>query len=168
MINNPCRLLILALFVSLALNLFLGGALLSTRFVAEKQQTTGTLARGGHFLMGRGILAGSDESSGKVAEEVWRQRGGEIRTAMQQVEHSRHLLTQRLAEQNWNQSGVEETMAELRSRTGEAQRLWHQAMMETAARLPREARAKMLDPAEGHPRHRRMGGMSTPPCGRQP
>ncbi|MBF0611302.1 MAG: periplasmic heavy metal sensor [Magnetococcales bacterium] len=136
--------LIWILFISLVTNLFLAG-LLAGKYWPQTPPPPMSGMEG--RMMGGGMGKGGVPA---MSEQAWAKHGREIHESMQGVKRARQRVTDQLSSPQWDEKEVQRALAQLRESSQQVQALWHQALVETAAQLPPESRATLLQPNHGH------------------
>ncbi|NGZ29418.1 MAG: periplasmic heavy metal sensor [Magnetococcales bacterium] len=136
--------LIWILFISLATNLFLAGLLAGKYWTPAPPPPMSSLEGG---MMGRGMGKGAMPF---MSEQAWAKHGQEIHESMLGVKLARNKVADQLSNPQWDEKEVQRALAQLRESSQQVQTLWHQALVETAAQLPPESRATLLQPNHGH------------------
>ena len=126
--------LLVALFLSLGANLFLGGLFAG-----------GALRGGDQFRPVRAIAAflhSLPEEARPVLRESFRARRPELRAKIAAVVEARGEVAGLLARDDLDRARLDAAFVELRARTTEAQALLHEIVAEAMLELPPEVRAK--------------------------
>lgn len=154
MIRNRQHILLIILFISIVVNLFLGGMVVSSRLSNDLWNSKAT-ASGGAFMMGRNMLK-TDATQNPELMEIWSRREATVHSAMNELHEAQERVRNALEAEPLNKSTLTESLADLRRRTTVSQEQWHQALVEAAAALPSKQR-KQLRMAQGHGMRRGMG-----------
>ncbi len=129
------RLLLVVLFVSLAINLFLAGVVVARR--TELASTPGS-----HFMAGAGMFNAEVAQRPEVVV-VWKRRETFVRSSMHELHAAQQQVKETLNADQWDANALSMALAELRQRVGVAQESWHQVLLEMAAELPAEQRMQL-------------------------
>ncbi|MEO5348702.1 MAG: periplasmic heavy metal sensor [Magnetococcus sp. YQC-3] len=145
------RLLLVILFISLAINVFLVGLVVAKR--------TELHAVPGHHLMAGFGWLNTDVAHSPEVVALWNGRGGDVHSAMHELRVAQQRVRETLQADPWDADSSVMALAELRQRVGVAQERWHQVLLERAAKLPVAQRAKLavLVPGTGRGMGRGMG-----------
>jgi Spy/CpxP family protein refolding chaperone len=140
--TTMARRLAIALVVSVALNLFLGGFILAMRaFRADAGHERGH--RHGHFIGPRGLLRDGDPAVERAVRGVMQRRERALRAQGEKLRASRRAASAAFAAEPFDAQALERALAELRAQTMESQRLMHQALVEVAPSLTPEQRERL-------------------------
>ena len=158
------RWMAIALFVSLAANLFLGGMLFGDRFrhrgPPPGMEAGGPPAEGGAARNAIQRLIRSLPPDQRPAFEAQiAQRRQDFTAAQQELRAARLNVRDKIVVEPFDKAGVDAAFESVRQRSSAIQKLIHDAVVAGAANLPIEARRAMVAAfAEGGPRGRGPGG----------
>jgi uncharacterized membrane protein len=152
--------LVIALLVSVSLNMFGAGVLAATRYARRNDRPRPDFALGPKsFLDGAGV--GDDPAVRGVLES----RRHKLLAGREAMMQHRAAIRDALAAEPFARDKLEAALAQLRTHAGEMQTEMHTALVELAATLPADKRARLasapwlLGPHEGRegrgPRHMR-------------
>lgn len=150
--------LAVALAISVAVNLFIGGMIASAWLV---QRPPGGFRAAGPLMMGQ-ELAARDETARPAFAAVRDRHKRDIRRSFKSVQKARRAAHRALVAEDFDPAAFEAALAEVRSRTAGAQRALHAAFAELAANLSAAQRRRL---AEGMRRRRPILHEAPPPGG---
>ena len=143
------RKLAIALAISIALNLFLGGAIASAWLVKRQYaglQPPPQAGMAGDFDF-RGGLAALGGEARPLAREIRHEYGPRLREAGKAMNEARHEVGRMLRADEIDPVALEEALAALRQRSDEALSAMHTVLMETMKELTPEQRRSFLEAA---------------------
>lgn len=142
----------LLFLISLGINLFLGGMLVSGRM---------------HRRAGReGPPEGMNAIAAPykpLAQRVWKERRGEMQDKKRRVQDVRARAAEAMMAEPFEPARAASALADLRTAQADAQRVMHEGLVELARELPRAERARLpmivrgLGPQAGPMRQNRRG-----------
>lgn len=140
--------LVIALFLSVAVNLFLGG-LIAGRFAAgERGQVALPAISAGQQRPGpimQRMLAVVPEAERPIIEAAFAKRRGEFQAAQQAVRQARQRVGAIMAAEPHDPQAQAAAFTELRGRVEASQRLLHEALTEAAQKLSPAARKQLVE-----------------------
>lgn len=126
--------LLLALFVSLGANLFLGG-LFAGGALFERRQPMAARAL-------TAFVQSLPEAARPVVRDAFLARRAEVRAKFRSVAEARRAVGRLMQEETLDEARLAAAFAELRERSGEAQALMHEILAAAMLELPPEVRAE--------------------------
>lgn len=135
------RRLSIALLVSLALNLFLGGMITSQWIFGERHGRPGHVGR----FDRQGARAAIDEQYRPEVDVVWQRHKAALRGKFREVRQVRRRLRELLVAEELDQAALAETYGELHERGLAARSLLGRPLAEIAAALPADQRRRYFE-----------------------
>jgi uncharacterized membrane protein len=135
------RLVLIILFVSLAINLFLAGLVVARR--TELSTTPAT-----HLMAGSGVLNTELVHRPEVVA-AWKRRESSVHVSRHELHAAQQRVKEILDADQWDADALSSALAELRQQVGVAQEAWHQILLEAAAVLPADQRMQLTVLAPG-------------------
>jgi uncharacterized membrane protein len=164
--NPVTRRLSIALAVSVALNLF-GAGFLVSRALHHRPPPPGLHAlhapderfEGGPFMGPRGLLgSGAGPHMLPRVREVMQAHGKELREGRGELREKRHAVEDALRAEPFDAAALGAALAGLRQSTNAAQERMHAALVDLAKTLPAEERRELARHGQGHRGHMGMHG----------
>jgi uncharacterized membrane protein len=140
------RLLAILLFVSLVLNLFLGGLVAGHVAHAEFWPWRSTYARefgpsAGHAL--ERLVHSLDEADRKTVIDTMRAHGAELARLSKAMHDQRERIEQLIRAPELDRKAVEAAFSEMRKRVDEMQTAMGEALLDAIGKLPPQARQRL-------------------------
>lgn len=128
--------LLVAVIVSLCLNLLLGGLLIGGRWHDGP---------GRHWRSGESFLMRVPEDARPIVKSVFDAHKAEFDAHRQQIADARQKVAELMKADVIDRAQLDLALAELQQRTQTMQQFGHQVMLEVAEKLPAELRREMAD-----------------------
>jgi len=135
------RRLVIALAVSVALNLFLVGFIAMRAYRGGSHHERGD--RHGQELGPRALGRDGDPQSDQAMRRVMQRREAALRAQGQKLRATRGAVSAAFRAEPFDARVLARELAELRAQTAESQRLMHEALVEVAPTLTPEQRARL-------------------------
>lgn len=163
------RVIAIALFASLALNLFLGGVMVG-RWLAPQPPAAAFEAGGFGGLIAnmRAAAAMLPAEQQAALREAMGHHRTEIRQELIALRDARQAALATLAGEPFDRGATEAAFVELQMRSQAVQTAIHEAMLDAAERLPVEARRHLVESGRHWPGDRGMMGRGGSPSHRPP
>ena len=163
------RAIAIALFASLALNLFLGGVMVG-RWLAPQPPTAAFEAGGFGGLIAnmRAAAATLPAEQQAALREAMGHHRSEIREELIALRDARQAALATLVAEPFDRVSTEAAFAELQQQSQAVQTAIHEAMLDAAERLPGDARRQLVESGRHRPGGGGMMGRGGSPSHRPP